>query len=345
MERKTLKDIAYRLAVEEIAKPRTNKVYHGTKVKGGYLQYDPKYAYTGEGANMYGVSHYTINNPEVAKHYANLGPTPGTVLTEYIPDEKYFINPDLSFYNQSPEVQEALKKAGYEVIPKEGITFEEFIKSKGGYSIDKHSELMDLWSKTLEKTYYGELPRQNIPAAANYLDNYREMLEWAKKANLPGIVRYKPVVEGQDPVKVFQILNPFDAEIRNPLEPVQRNYTTTDKIKPIADRIMRGFDKAAAFQQAILNRPVVQGVLNHPATKALGKAANTIMNATNVVGDAMLVGDFINRTSQWHPDNIQWNRSGNPIPTRGVGMVIPASQQQPWEASPTRLYGGVQYYD
>lgn len=343
MDRETLKDIAYRLAVDELAEPRTNKVYHGTQTQ-GFLQYDPKYAYSGEGANMYGLSHYTVNNPEVAKRYANPGQTPGTVLTEYIPDEKYFINPDLSFYNQSPEVQEALRKAGYEILPEGGGSFEDFIKSKGGYRIDKHSELMDLWNKTLQRTLYGPLPTRDLLPTGNYIHNYKEMLEWAKKAELPGIVRYKETVEGADPVKVFQILNPFDAEIRNPLEPVQRSYTTTDKVKPIADRIMRGFDKAAAFQQAILNRPAIQGVLNHPATKALGKAASTIMNGTNAVGNAMLVGDFINRTSQWHPNNIQWNRSGNPIPTRGVGMVYPASNPQPYE-EPTILYGGIKYYE
>lgn len=145
-----------------------------------------------------------------------------------------------------------------------------------------------------------------------------------KNTNVPGEAAYVTI----NPNKNAEIIAPF--------EQGQRKYLSLDKLKQVGEN----YQKAKR-----LMGDYVAPVINNPVTKALGKAANTIMNATNVVGDAMLVGDFINRTSQWYPDNIQWNRSGNPIPTRGVGMVTPASQQQPWEASPTRLYGGIQYYD
>lgn len=321
MDRKTLKDIAYRLAVDELAEPRTNKVYHGTQTK-GFLQYDPRYAYTGEGANMYGLSHYTINNPEVAKYYANLGQTPGTVLTEYIPDEKYFINPDLPFNQQSKEVQEALRKAGWEVYPESGTDYKYLKEFADEYrrlnnipdDYDGAIKSLDAWRKYSNNINTSPLPQTTLAPSQNDLTNYRKMLNWAEKAELPGIVRYKSMVEGADPVKVFQILNPFNAEIRNPLEPVQRKYTTTDKVKPIANRIMRGFDKAAAYQQAILNRPVIQGVLNHPVTKVLGKAAGTIMKGTNIAGDAMLLYDLGQRYKQFtnqHPDYAPWFSPSN----------------------------------
>lgn len=70
MDKRTLKDIAYNIAVRELAQPWTNLTYHGTQGP-GYLRYDPSFAYSGEGSNMYGLSNYSITNPETAKYYAN----------------------------------------------------------------------------------------------------------------------------------------------------------------------------------------------------------------------------------------------------------------------------------
>lgn len=288
MDKRTFKDIAYNIAVRELAQPWTNLTYHGTQGP-GYLRYDPSFAYSGEGSNMYGLSNYSITNPETAKYYANLGQNPGTVLTEYLPDEKCFINPDLSFYNQSPEVQEALKKAGYEVIPKEGITFEEFVKSKGGYRIDKHSELMDMWNELLDKTFYGPLPRTNVSPAGNYLSSYKDMLEWSKKAGLAGIVRYKPTVEGQEPVKVFQTTHPDNIEIRNNIEPVQRKYAKKEDVEALQKKIITGFQNAEQYQKKLNTgtaqlQNIATKIMSHPITKIGGKAIGVLGTLSSLAG-------------------------------------------------------------
>ena len=165
----------------------------------------------------------------------------------------------------------------------------------------------------------------------NY-NQYQQVLDQAsptpiaglRNTNVPGEVAYVTI-------------NPStNAEIIAPFERGQRQYLSLDKLKQVGDNYQKTKRLMGNY---------IAPVVNHPITKALGKAASTIMAGANIAGDTMMVGEFINRTSQWHPDNIQWNQSGNPIPTRGVGMVVPASQPQPWEDSPVRLYGGVTYND
>lgn len=352
MDRNTLKDIAYRLAVEETAQPWTNITYHGTPNE-VYLRYDPSFAFTGEGSNMYGISNYSITDPETAKSYSTTNNKRGTVLTEFLPDEKYYINPDLPFNQQSKEVQAALKNAGYKVLNSTGNSLETFEDFAKRYSIENNLELnpytqrkfLNAWEDNLYNTLYGPLPKTKINPGGNSVTNYREMLKWSKKANLPGIVRYKPTAQGLEPVKVFQTTNPDDVEIRNTLEPEQRSYAKQSDVKKAADRIMRGFDKTKLYQQSILSRAPIQAVLNSPITKSLGRAAGSILGTLGGVGDAIMAGQFLYGSSQFNPENREWNRSGNPIPTRGVGMVYPASNSQPYDEPTLLLKGGIKYYD
>lgn len=290
MDRKTLKDISYNIAVKELAQPWTNLTYHGTQGP-GYLRYDPSFAYSGEGSNMYGLSNYSITNPEVAGYYAKLGPDKGTVLTELLPDEKYYINPDLSFYNQSPEVQEALKKAGYEVLPEGGGTFEDFIKSKGGYTPYNHRDLMNMWNEEVDRTFYGPLPTTNVSPAGNSLSSYKDMLDWSKKAGLAGIVRYKPTVEGQEPVKVFQTTHPDNIEIRSNIEPVQRKYAKKEDVEAAQKKIMKGFQNAERYQKKLNTgttqlQNIATKIMSHPVVKVGGKVMGGLGTLSSLAGAA-----------------------------------------------------------
>ncbi len=370
-----LEDIAARL----VGKSNPTKVYHGS-MYGLLDNVDFNYYGKGEGSKFYDPNdvelpnHYSIDDYKTAGHYAGKGlgyplNQQGAVNIEYLPDEKYYINPDLPFNQQSKEVQEALIKAGY--YNPSAYNADDYYKyMKGELRIKGLSPMqkIDLYNQIDNAlTKYGEnkaietwlnyvnknpevsfLPGEKLVYGGNDVLNYREALKAAKEAGLEGIVRYKPAMPEaglKKEARVFQSLHPENIEIANNPKLGRRLYGDFNEYNKTLQQLAEGLNKAKELQQAILNRPAIQGVFNHPMTKALGKAAGTIMNATNAVGDAMLVGDYINKTSQWHPDNIQWNQSGNPIPTRGVGMVVPASQQQPWEASPVRLYGGISYYD
>lgn len=352
-----LEDIAARL----VGKPNPTKVYHGSKY--GLLDnVDFNYYGKGEGSKFYDPNdielpnHYSIDDYRTAGHYAGKGlgyplNQQGAVNIEYLPDEKYYINPDLSFYNQSPEVQEALKKAGYfNATPYTPNDYYKYMKGEliikdlaPMQKIDLYNQIMNAMDKGGEKkaietwlNYVNNnsgvsfLPKENIPYGSNEIINYREALKAADKAGLEGTVRYKdPLPEAgmKKTSRVFQSLHPENIEIANNPKLGRRLYGSFDEYNKTLGQLAEGLNKAKAFQQAILNRPVVQGFLNNPMTKALGKAAGTIMKGANVAGDALMLYDLGKR----YQDFVKQNPEYAPQ----FGQL----------SQPTRLYGGVTYYD
>ena len=127
-----------------------------------------------------------------------------------------------------------------------------------------------------------------------------------KNTNVPGEVAYVTI-------------NPStNAEIIAPFERGQRSYLSLDKLKQVGDN----YQKAKR-----LMGNYVAPVVNNPMTKALGKAASTIMKGANVAGDALMLYDLGKR----YQDFVEQNPEYSPQ----FGQL----------SSPTRLYGGIKYYD
>lgn len=127
-----------------------------------------------------------------------------------------------------------------------------------------------------------------------------------KNTNVPGEVAYVTINPNEN------------AEIIAPFERGQRSYLSLDKLKQVGEN----YQKAKR-----LMGNYAAPVVNHPMTKALGKAAGTIMKGANVAGDALMLYDL----GRKYQDFVEQNPEYAPQ----FGQL----------SQPTRLYGGVSYYD
>lgn len=316
-----IKDLALSIAIDKNAKPYTNQVYHGTPFKGNIYAYDPSFAYTGEGANVYGVSHYSIDNPMVAEYYAGMKDDIGQVLYEYLPDESEYINPDKPLSQQSKKVQDFVKSKILDdrTALKEAIVNNKLPADYLEYLYDGKNvmKLDDMYERYKQKPIPvdGIFPVEYRPSSQSPTE-YKKALDLAKEVGAAGIVRYKePLGEALPPVKVFQTISPQDVEIRNVIEPEQRKYAKYADVKKDYDAAIKAFNTA--------KNNVVKAIEN-PYIKPLAKASGTVLQAIDRMSLPMMAADFLWQTSQFNPENVQRNRlnrinNKRTLPTRGVG--------------------------
>lgn len=290
-----IKDLALSIAIDKNAKPYTNQVFHGTPFRGNIYAYDPSFAYTGEGANVYGVSHYSIDNPVVAEYYAGMKDNVGQVLYEYLPDESEYINPDKPLSQQSKKVQDFLKNRILDdkMALKEAIIYNKLPNDYLEYLYDGKNvmRLDEMYERYKQKPIPvdGIFPAEYRPSSQSPKE-YKKALELAKEVGAPGIVRYKEALgDALPPVKVFQTISPQDVEIRNVLEPEQRKYAKYADVKKDYDAAIKAFNTAKQYQNKLNTgtaylKNIATNIMSNPVVKVGGKVMGTLGTLSSLAG-------------------------------------------------------------
>lgn len=307
-----IEDLAREIAFKQNAYQFPDIVYHGTPYTGNILNYDPSYAFTGEGANIYGISHYSTDMPEVANKYATMKGTPGQVLTEYVPSRDMYYDFNKPLSEQSEFVKKAVEKSGLKNPTRDIMSFknqmllnkfpEEYMNSVIAPN-NKRVYLEEAYANYLRNPL-PEYPILETPAGAG---DYQKILTELDKQGVAGIRRPITNNSGVNVGEVIQTIRPENIEIHQPYEVGKRTYAPLNKVTQSYNNIMGAVNKAKQIATPIIENPYIKPLL---------RAGGTALKAGSIVGDIMLGAELIRMLAKENPKG----ENRGTIPTRGVGL-------------------------
>lgn len=278
------------------------RVFHGTtkRWQGGFPRGDLVGSQTGQ--PWYGGEFYAASTPDTPKDFymadlerfkdngGRVGK--GTVYAIDIdPDDFFYI--DKSFNQQSPKVQKALK---------------EIAKNNLGDFLDKDLDLKVLyeakdprWNKLMDSLYQYGVKGIHYPQDMDVSDGF--VFRYAKDV---------PVV--QDTMRGTDLIPELNQPTNRVVREAQPKYTSTN--------IKKDYDTAIKALNAAKNNVVK--IIENPYVKPLIKVGGTVLQTIDRMSLPMMAADFLWKTSQFNPENVQRNRvnrinNKRTLPTRGVG--------------------------
>lgn len=319
----TLEQILREIAIEKNLQSATNDASHGSGAL--FYKYDPKYAYTGEGAQVYSKGMYTGSIPEIGDYYRRLAERKGKKGYLYkvdLPDQYKYYNTDLPSSQQSPWVTERLASNLYPEVSAETLKYEpldskrfanlydDFYKEFGRVP-NNTDEVVSFVNKNIRK-----YPKELFPSLGATDYRFNELDKLLKGAGVPGTTHYKP-----NGSHVNITYNPNDINIYALNEIGKRKYAISEQVNKTLSEMLKGYRKAF--------NPINRLIIQNPYTKPVLKALGTTLGAIGTAGDALFVGDTLYKSSNFYPENTERDRQyrqdlsqgkRNPLVTRGVGM-------------------------
>ena len=343
-----IRDILTNIAIDKNLKEPSNIGYHGTGAR--FFQYDPSYAYTGEGAQKYGAGFYSGGNPEIGEFYKDLANTQGKQGTVYqvnLPEQYKYYNTDLPLNQQSQWVQERLK--GLQAKP---LTIQEF--SNQLTHTDRFNNLYnDFISETSKQPKYtsellefvnrnpSRYQEQVFNPMSQSSSDYKRLETVLKEAGIPGTTHYKP--NGSNINITF---DPKDIDIIQPYEIGTRTIANSTNVNKSLAEMLQGYKRAFnPTNRVILNNPYLRPAIRTLGAtgRVLGPVGDTVMiYEAGKVAKQKMVEDY-NKLSP-----LQKQLIGNHIgmnPKAGQGLNLPFIQVNNDGSSNVTLQGRVNYDD
>lgn len=296
IKQSSINNMLREMAIERNLYSPTNFGSHGSGAL--FFRYDPAFAYTGEGAQVYSKGMYTGSTTDIGDYYRRLAERQGKKGYLYkvdLPDQYKYYNTDLPSTQQSLWVKERLGEHLYPKVDKQSFTeglyktgrfntlYDDFYKATGRAPAST-GELISFVNKNI--TNY---PRELFPPLKAMDRRFDELDEILRNTGVVGTTHYKP-----HGAHVNITYNPDDINIYGFNEVGDRQYAKAADVDKTFNELLKGYRRAF--------NPINRTILQNPYTKAALRALGTTASVAGGIGDAITIYDVSNRIMNKYAD-------------------------------------------